>query len=51
MNTTQAGQAAENYVAKFLSDKGYKILARNFSTTEGELDLVCQDKQTLVFVE
>ena len=51
MNTTQFGQTAEKYVAKYLSDKGYKVLAHNFSIAEGELDLVCKDKQTLVFVE
>lgn len=51
MKTTQIGQEAETQAAAYLSQKGYTLRARNFSTPEGEIDLICQDKQTLVFVE
>lgn len=51
MNTHQAGQAGEDRAAQFLTRQGYQILTRNFLTPQGELDVVAQDKKTLVFVE
>jgi putative endonuclease len=37
---------------RFLRQKGYKILYRNFrGRSGGEIDIVCRDKDTLVFVE
>ena len=51
MTTRQAGQTGEEQAVKFLAQRGYQILARNFSTSQGELDIVAQDKNTLVFVE
>ena len=46
------GNKAEEQAAKYLQEKGYKILARNFSCKMGEIDIIAQDKQkTLVFVE
>jgi len=36
---------------KYLQKKGYKIEERNFRTRFGEIDIVCWDAQTLVFVE
>jgi putative endonuclease len=38
--------------ARFLRQHGYKILYRNFrGRSGGEIDLVCRDGDTLVFVE
>ncbi len=38
--------------ARFLRQHGYKILYRNFrGRTGGEIDIVCRDHDTLVFVE
>ena len=51
MNTKQTGRQGEEQAARFLEQKGYKILARNFSTPQGELDLVTAYGETLVFVE
>ena len=34
-----------------LKNKGYKILDRNFTSRFGELDIIAQDKDALVFVE
>ena len=48
MKTTQIGQEAETQAAAYLSQRGYSLCARNFSTLEGEIDLICQDKKTLV---
>lgn len=46
------GAAGEKMAARFLKRNGYKILYRNFrGRTGGEIDLVCRDRDTLVFVE
>jgi putative endonuclease len=34
-----------------LQNKGYQFLHQNFSTKIGEIDLVCLDQGTVVFVE
>ncbi len=51
----EAGDRAEKLAAKFLRKRGYKILYRNFVATKygrgGQIDLVCRDGETLVFVE
>lgn len=51
MKTNSLGQAGEELAAQYLQKKGYQILARNFSTPFGELDLVAQQKNTLIFIE
>jgi len=45
------GQLAENLAARFLERQGLTLLARNVRCAGGELDLVCRDGKTLVFVE
>jgi putative endonuclease len=45
------GQLAEERASVWLTDHGLKILARNVRCRGGELDLVCLDGGTLVFVE
>ena len=46
------GARGENLACRFLRKNGYKILYRNFKgRTGGEIDLVCRDRDTLVFVE
>ena len=45
------GEAAEARAARYLADQGLAILARNFRTRFGEIDLVARDRDTLVFVE
>ncbi len=49
MNTL--GIAGEERAAQFLKSKGYRLLERNFSAPYGEIDIIAQDKKTLVFVE
>ncbi len=46
-----AGRAAEELAAGHLEGKGLKVVARNWRTEAGELDLVAFDGPTLVFVE
>lgn len=45
------GQQGEVLAAVYLSQKGYRVLERNWRCTTGELDIVAEDKATLVFVE
>ena len=51
MNTKDVGALGEEQAARYLQDKGWRILERNFSAPYGELDLVAKDGKTLVFVE
>ena len=46
-----AGGDAEDRAAAFLAERGLAIVARNFRTRLGEIDLVARDGATLVFVE
>jgi putative endonuclease len=45
------GARGEQLAAEHLERLGYEILARNFRTRFGELDLVARDGRTLVFCE
>src|SRR6059058_1726715 len=46
------GAHGEKLACRFLRRKGYKILYRNFrGRSGGEIDIVCRDSDTLVFVE
>lgn len=45
------GRRAENYAARELRRQGYKILARNWRTKIGEVDLIARDGDDLVIVE
>jgi putative endonuclease len=45
------GEEAEELAARFLSQRGLAIVARNYRTRLGEVDLVARDGATLVFVE
>lgn len=45
------GNRCEIMAARFLQDKGYKILAHQFKTRAGEIDLVAEHQGELVFVE
>lgn len=47
----QTGQYGEDLAAALLSEKGYQVIERNWRRPTGELDLVAQDNDTLVFVE
>jgi len=45
------GEAAEDRAAAYLEGRGLAIVARNYRTRLGEIDLVARDGATLVFVE
>lgn len=47
----ELGQQGEEIAARHLQKKGYRIIARNFRTRYGELDIICLKNGILVFVE
>ena len=51
MNTRQYGAQAEEFTAKWLEERGYTILDRNFFMRGGELDIIAQIEDTIAFVE
>ena len=51
MNKHQKGEWGENLAAHFLKEKGYRIIERNYRYDRGEIDIVAQDGNDLVFVE
>lgn len=47
----EIGRLAENLAMQALVKKGYQILESNFANRFGEIDIIAQDQDTLVFVE
>lgn len=47
----QRGDLAEDLALAFLEKNGFKLIQRNFNCKLGELDLIMQDQDYLVFVE
>jgi putative endonuclease len=45
------GRRGEDAAAAFLTERGYRVLARNVRVPGGEMDAVCLDGPTLVIVE
>lgn len=45
------GREGEKLAEEYLVKRGYKILERNWGNKWGEIDLICERKNTLVFVE
>ncbi len=51
MNKIELGKFGEELARDFLLEKGYEILAENYRTPLGEIDLVVKEGNTIVFVE
>ena len=49
--TSRTGRSAEELAAHHLEQQGLTISARNYRCRGGEIDLICRDGKTLVFVE
>ena len=47
----EIGQRGEKLAGDFLRRKGMKIIRRNYRFDRGEIDIICMDKETLVFAE
>ncbi|MEZ0323253.1 MAG: YraN family protein [Hydrogenothermaceae bacterium] len=51
MNKSEIGKLKEDLAVKFLRERGYVIVERNFRKRFGEIDIVAKDGNCLVFVE
>ena len=47
----EIGRMGEDLVADFLRSKGYVILRRNYYSRYGEIDIIAESPETLLFVE
>lgn len=47
----ELGQKGEQIAEDFLLDNKYSIVERNFKFKNGEIDIICRNKDFLVFVE
>jgi len=45
------GQDAEKLACQYLQDNGLTIMKRNYSCNKGEIDLIMQEHETIVFTE
>jgi putative endonuclease len=45
------GHTGENIAAGYLENKGYDVIARNFRTPYGEIDIIARLEDTIVFIE
>jgi putative endonuclease len=51
VNRRKQGAAGEDLAVRYLQKKGLKILQRNYRFERGEIDIVAEDGDELVFVE
>jgi len=51
MKAKDIGNLGEERAVKFLLEKGYEIVERNFLKPFGEIDIIAKDKDFLVFIE
>ncbi|MDD3705014.1 MAG: YraN family protein [Clostridiaceae bacterium] len=45
------GAFGESLATEYLSEKGYKVLERNFSCRIGEVDIIAMQEDTVAFIE
>ncbi len=50
-NLRKIGKRWEERAKRFLIKKGYRIKATNFNTPFGEIDIIAEMKDTIVFIE
>ncbi|MCH2055226.1 MAG: YraN family protein [Thalassotalea sp.] len=51
LTTKAIGDSTEALAANYLKAQGLTLATQNYSSKYGEIDLICQDGQTWVFVE
>jgi putative endonuclease len=51
LNSKKTGELWEKTAESFLCTHGLKVLERNFSSRFGEIDLIMEHENTIVFVE
>ena len=51
MNRRKIGDRGETYAAYLLEREGYRIVSRNYTVRGGEIDLIAQNEEYIVFCE
>lgn len=51
IESKKLGDIGEDIAENFLRSQGYRILKRNYRSSQGEIDIVAQDGEFLVFIE
>ena len=51
MSTINTGKDAEARACGYLQAQGLQLVQRNYHSRRGEIDLIMQDKDSLVFIE
>lgn len=51
MSTRSIGLEKENVALDYLTQHGLKLLHRNYQCKQGEIDLIMQHLETLIFIE
>jgi putative endonuclease len=51
MNRQEVGKLGEKVAQKFLKKRGYRIREKGFRCHHGEIDIVAQQKDCLIFIE
>lgn len=47
----ESGRLAEQLAADWLTGKGYEVVTRNYRHGHAEIDLICQHRGLLIFIE
>lgn len=50
-NTHEIGSSYERLAGKYLEEHGYEVLEYNFRCSQGEIDIVANDGEYLIFCE
>ena len=51
MNKYEKGKTGEDIACKYLTEKGYLIIERNYRGKRGEIDIIARDGNVFVFIE
>lgn len=51
MSNLVSGKSGEDIAVRFLGKSGYKVLARNYRSRLGEIDIIAKEHGTICFVE
>ena len=51
MNIGKIGKSGEDRTAAFLRKRGFAIIKRNYQCRFGEIDIIAEDREYIIFVE
>lgn len=51
MGTKETGQKGESFVARLYESLGFTVVARNYHSRYGEIDIIAENEEVLCFIE